>query len=215
MALSFPLSTTAFFDLLKVRAVSPYLEFQQELSRQGSGGVIAKDLAPALWKADVSTVPLNDDDFNDIEAMIESLQGSINTFYLYDTKRRYPKSDPTGSIVGSNTVQINSVGGDNKSLTLKGLPASYTISRGDRFSFDYGGTPSRAYHRALETVVANGSGVTPSFMVSPYLRPGAAADQVVTLKIPTALMQIVPGSHRASPELPFSSISFTCSQIIV
>ena len=212
MAITFPLSTASFIELLRVQAIVPYLQFQQELSSQGSGGVIAKDMGPALWMADIQTASLKNHLLEELEAAIESLQGSIGTFYCYDTKRWYPKLDPGGSILGASTVKINSVP-DNISLSLKGLPAGYVISRGDRFHFTYN-TTSRAYHRALETVTANGSGVTAAFAVSPYLRTGAAADQDVTLIKPSAIMRLVPGSHTISPGI-LSSLQFKAQQVVI
>ena len=213
MAVSFPLAVTAFMDLLKTEAVVPYLDFQQELSFIGSGGTIAKDLAPALWRAAIRTVPMDHDELAYFMAMIEAMHGSTNTFYCYDTTRRYPKLDPTGSIVGSSAVKINGVSGTT-ALSLKALPASYVISVGDLLSFDYGSTPSRAFHRALEQVTANGSGVTGNFDVSPPLRSGAAADISVSLKKPSCIMRMVPGSFRVDAGVKFATAGFDAIQVI-
>lgn len=212
MAITYPLSTTAFIGLLRVQAITPYLQFQQEIAPQASGGVIAKDLGPALWMADIQTVSLKRTLLDEIQAAIESMQGSIGTFYCYATSRWYPKSDIGGAILGASAVKINSVP-DNVSLSLKGLPAAYVISRGDLFHFDYGST-TRAFHRVLETVTANGSGVTSAFAVSPHIRAGAASDQAVTLIKPQVLMRIVPGSYSVSAGL-LSQIQFKAQQVIL
>ena len=212
MAISYPLSAADFMGMLRVQAVVPYLQFQQELSALASGGVVAKDLGPALWMADVQTLVLRPLLFEEILAAIESLQGSIGTFFLYDTLKCCPKADPKGTILGASNVKINSTSA--RSISLKGLPAGYVISRGDRFSFNYGTPLMRGYHRALETVTANGSGITPAFDVAPQIRQGAAADQSVQLIKPTVLMRIVPNSFSAAPGT-LSSIQFKAQQVVL
>ena len=48
---------------------------------------------------------------------------------------------------------------DNKSLKLGGLPAGYSLRRGDMLHFDYGSSPTRrALHRIVEDATANGPG---------------------------------------------------------
>lgn len=210
MAISYPLAAADFMQLLRVQAVVPYLQFQQELSALASGGVVAKDLGPALWMADVQTLVLRPLLLEEILAAIESLQGSIGTFFLYDTLKCCPKADPHGTILGASNVKINTA--TSRGLSLKGLPAGYVITRGDRLSFDYGSPPMRGYHRALETVTANGSGTTPEFDVSPNIRAGAAADQTIHLIKPAVIMRIVPNSFSCAAGT-LSSVQFKAQQV--
>ena len=66
-------------------------------------------------------------------------------------------------------------------------------------SFTYGSGPTRyALHRIVsDTVVANGSGVTPLFEVVPHIRPGAATSTAVELIRPYCKAIIIPGSVQA------------------
>ena len=212
MAISYPLAAADFMALLRVQAVVPYLQFQQELSALASGGTVAKDLAPALWMADVQTLVLRPLLFEEVLAAIESLQGSIGTFFLYDTLKCCPKADPKGTILGASNVKINSASA--RAVSFKGLPAGYVISRGDRFHFDYGVPLTRGYHRALETVTADGSGITPAFDVAPQIRQGAAADQTIHLIKPAVIMRIVPNSFSAAPGT-LSSLQFKAQQVVL
>lgn len=211
MAITYPLSTAAFVELLKVESIVPMLDYQQEFAHLAGGPIIAKDLGPALWMAEVKTVALSRNEFVDVKSVLNSLMGSLNSFYLYDTQRRYPKADPTGSIVGASAVKINSVP-DNLSISLKALPASYVLTRGDKLHFDY--SSSRGYYEVLETVTANGSGVTSAFAVAPYVRSGAAANQDVTLKKPAMLARIMPGSIQVEAGIIASKLSFRCMQVL-
>jgi hypothetical protein len=210
MTISYPLSTANFIDLLPLPAIVPKLVPQQEMSNQSSGAVLGKDLGPELWMADIQTTVMNDDDAARAQALIEALQGSQQTFWCYNTKRRYPKTDPTGSIVGSNTVKIKAVSG-SYGLQLKGLPASYTLTVGDMISV----AARYGYHRVLETVTSDGSGDTATFSVASRIRNGEAVDDVVTLKIPTFLACIVPGSVDIQSDVKFTRISFKACQVVL
>ncbi|ETR79295.1 hypothetical protein X566_01550 [Afipia sp. P52-10] len=85
---------------------------------------------------------------------------------------------------------------DPVTMTLKDLPVGFTLTRGDHFAFDYtfAGFAMRALHRVMNTVTANGAGVTPAFGVRPYLRAGYALNAPVTLKRPMGVFRLLPGS---------------------
>ena len=198
MAVSFPRSVASLADRLKISSVRWILQEQQEFSGLGSGEFLVADLAPRFWKADVSFATMSNDDAADFQADIETLDGAINAFYLYDPRKMFPRSDPDGSILGASAVQIATLGANNKSLSLSGLPSGYVLSKGDLFHFDYGASPvRRALHRIVETVVAGEAGVSPVFEVRPHFLPGVAAGLAIKLVKPAAKMRIVPGSFDA------------------
>lgn len=195
MAITFPLSIDALADRLKIQAVSWRLERYDELSGLGSGEILAAQLAPPRIVADVEVAPMYHSAASQVQALIESLDGPINSFYLFAPQRRYPQSDPDGSGLGSSVPTIHSIGSNNKSLRLKALPDDYVLTAGDYLAFDYGSNPERrAFHRIVETVAANSGGITPYFEVRPHLRPGVEVDTTVILKEPAAKVIIVPGS---------------------
>jgi hypothetical protein len=201
MSVTFPLTSTAFFSTLKLGSVMFRQSFGQESSGVGSGEIIVKDLRPALWMAQCQTVPLTNDGLADVNALIELLGEGLNSFYAYDTRKQFPKADPTGSILGASVVTIDGTSG-NFGLRLTGLPVGYVLTRGDLLSFSDG--TSQLLHRVGETVSANGSGTTPLFEVRPKLSAltaTAASDSpppVVSLVKPEVEMKIVPGSYSPS-----------------
>ncbi|WP_309086382.1 hypothetical protein [Chelativorans sp.] len=195
MTLNFPLPLTDFADLLSIETVAWKLERWDEYSGLGNGDVIAAELAPPRWSGDVSIAPMYNDDAASVQALIESLDGAINSFYLYAPQKAFPMADPDGTLLGSATPTIGSLGANNKSLTVSGLPAGYVLTRGDLFSFDYGTNPvRRGFHRVAETVMASAGGVTPSFEVRPHFRPGVTTGRPITLIKPAAKVFIMPGS---------------------
>lgn len=194
MALSLPFIPADFADRLKIQSVQWKLQRFDELSGMGTGDVIAAQLAPPRITGDVTIAPMYHDEAAQVQALVEALD-PMQSFYLYAPQKRFPIADPDGSILGSATPAISAVGSNNKSLRIKGLPAGYVLSLGDYLAFDYGTNPvRRAFHRILETVTADGTGLSPSFEIRPHLRAGAAADIAVTLVDPAAKVFIVPGS---------------------
>ena len=190
------------------------LNWGQESSMAG-GQLRVADVRSPLWMIDFSMPNMYLEDALDLETLIDALGGSMGTFYAWNPLRPYPKLDPTGSIIGSSTQTILSVGGDNKSMTLGGLPIAYTLSRGDFLSFNYGSPSSRALHRIVTaTTTANGSGVTPSFEVTPPFRQGITTGLAVTLAKPTAEFCMTPGSFNPSASGVFQSNTFSAIQVI-
>lgn len=168
---------------------------RQEFSRQANGITRGKDFGSALWIANYSTLPLDIDDALDFEAILNSLDGVLGSFYAGDLRRPYPRLDPKGEAIAGSNPQLLRIGTSGKAIALSGVPVGYTLSRGDYLSFDYGAGPSRAYHQVMEaTVVADANGETPNFEIRPHIRPGAMVGAPVTLAKPTAVMSLLPGS---------------------
>lgn len=137
---TYPLTTTAFLDLVRPGVECQFdLNVQQALSNQASGGIIAKNLAPPLWRCNYQSVPLTDAQFAKVQGLVEALQLNRKTFKAYNPKRRYPINDPTGVTLGGTVGRIGRQDGQY-AVQLAGLPASYLLKIGDMFAVDYIGT---------------------------------------------------------------------------
>jgi hypothetical protein len=86
------------------------------------------------------------------------------------------------------SVTIDSLGLDNKSIALQGLPVWHTITLGDYIQID------NKLYQVLESAVANVSGKTTTFEVRPHLAPGTAVGNTVVLVRPSVPMIIVPAT---------------------
>lgn len=198
MAVSFPYSVAYFFDKLLIDSVVWDIQRNDEFSGLGTGQIWQAEMAPPLWLADVSLTNLTVAQGKQAAALIRRLQGSQEAFFLCDPSALYPQSDPTGSIIGSSTVQINTVPSTNANrISLKGLPAGYVLTTGDKLQIRSTGSPDDVYSflEVSEDVTANGSGVTPAFDIFPARSGYTAVNDVVTLKKPACLMKLYPGSH--------------------
>lgn len=188
MTISFPLTTLLSATDFQDQTFQPVS--RQELSRQANGRTIGKDFGSAIWLANYTTKPIFNDDALAYEAALDSLDGVVQTFEAYDLRRPYPRVYLTGA--GANDGVLASVNANNKALALSGLVAGQIVSAGDYLSFVYGS--SRALHRVVETVTANGSGVTAQFEVRPHVRAGYSISAAVTLKSPRGVFMLMPGS---------------------
>lgn len=184
-------------DRFRIQSVQWRTQRWDQLSGLGSGDVLAAQLAPPRIVADIVLMPMYNAEAGQVQALIDALDGPMNSFYLWPPHRPFPQADPDGTALGASTVQIKSIGSNNKSLAFKGLPAGYVITTGDSMAWDFGSSPvRRAFHTATETVTTDGYGETAEFGVTPHLRPGTVADLTVTLKKPAAKVFIVPDSFR-------------------
>lgn len=210
------MATTELWTLVSAYLASdPFMpNAGQETSGQAGGQVRVRDLRSMLWDFNARLPSVPQADANDIKALIGSMGISRVSFLAWPLDRQYPKADPTGSIVGASTVQINSLNADNKRLSLKGLPNGYVLSRGDFIQFIYSTTHYALHQVVASSVTANGSGVTTEFEVFPFIRQGAAVNNAVNLKLPCAEFRILPGSYDTAGDNDAHSISFKARQVV-
>jgi hypothetical protein len=204
-------------DAMRISEASFDLDYGQEFTQQASGIVRVRDVRSPIWKISFSAPSRTLAEVEAVKALLDELRGSALSFYAWCPSRQYPLTDPTGSIVGASNVQINALNvSDLTRMSLKGLPAAYILTRGDFLAFDYTATTSRrALHRVVSaTVTANGSGVTPEFVVAPPLRAGAAVDAVVNIKRAAGEFRVTPKSFKAPASGVTASVSFDAVQVI-
>lgn len=214
MTLSFPLSRLEFFSLLPISEFTMDLPETVEVSQSAGGELFAANLGARLWRGTVTLGRLTYAEAGEVEGLIDVLREAGNTFLAYDTRRPYPLAS---GVSAGGAVSIRTLNGNNRGLSLQGMPAGYVLTRGDYLEFDYGASPQRkALHRILEGTVANGSGNTVAFDVTPNIRPGAVVGASVNLTRPAFKAQIVPGSvNKGSARRGISEgISFAFQQTL-
>lgn len=199
--LSFPLQLADFWANLKIASFDA-LELGGGLQTQNTGGgeVIAARTGQRLWEGDVTLVPGYD--HTATEALLKVLQDPGRSFMIEAHDRPFPLRDPNGAFLGAASPVIASLPAGGRSLTVSGLPAGYVLSPGDYISFTRG-TPAR--HELIQVVtgaVADGSGVTPEFEVTPGIRPGTTVSTALRLARPQFRAMIVPGSVKLTPTGP-------------
>ena len=198
MAFAFPMAVADFLDLLPIKSLSLECPEVSEVSRTSGGELIPANIGTRLWQGEVKLGRIRRQKAREIEALIDVMRASGASFMAYRTTSPFPAADPDGSLLGAATPQIKALSNDARIIQLKGLPAGYTLTRGDELSFSYRTDPVRfALHRVAEvSVTATGAGETAFFQVTPNLRPGAAVDAAVQLIKPQCKAMIVPGSVR-------------------
>ena len=190
MAFTFPLTWSQFAGRLRINAGRFDLARFEEASGTSRGDVLTRSIAWPKWQTEVGLVPMRLAEASEIEAILRRL-GSSGTFYMHDPRHPFPQMDPAGLLLGAATPTIHSIGGDNRSMRLAGLPNGYQLRPGDTLSFDRGSSPvRRSFHSILEPVAASAAGLTPAFEVEPPFQAGTVAAADVTLLNPAAKMQI-------------------------
>lgn len=203
---------TSIMEELNIASCSFYLNHIQEVSYGASDDVYPKDLADPLWKATLTTTKMYHDDALEIQALINTMQDQIATFLVWNPLRPYPKEDPDGSTLGDSTVTVLAKNGDNKRLSLQGLPSGYVISRGDFISLTTRGY--KLYQVVSKSITADSSGETSLIEVTPFIADAVAADDTVNLIQPAMKAMIKPGQDDdlISSEGSFSTITFDVIQ---
>lgn len=182
MAIVFPLARAEFQDLFGFAGFSPFrLQKFEEASGLGSGQPIHAQMAPPKWIANFAFSRMRFGPASRAVALVEAL-GSSNRVHLYDPTIPFPRADPGGSILGSAKLAVVSLGINNRSLRIGGMPAGYTLNAGDMISVGYGSPQRRWLGRIVEGSQANGLGTSPTFEVRPPLPTGLAIGNPVTLR---------------------------------
>jgi len=216
MALTFPLALPNLADLLPLESTPWNLAQYQEYSGLGTGEGLAHDLGPPLWEAECSTGPMYHDDAYAVQARLNALIGSVQTFMLHNPAKPGPRMDQNGTILAtgaggpsllldfinddafavasSSSPVIGSIAANRKEVTISGLPNGYVLSGGDFFQVNYG-----AGRVALIQIVVSKTavgGVASMVEVTPHLRPGINAGSAITLIKPAAKVKLVPNTLR-------------------
>jgi len=196
--LTYPLALATFADVLPIASLTFHLPEQVIMSRTGKGEQLTADVGERLWQGRIMLGRITRSEAARPEVLIDLIRQAGRSFLIYDRYRTNPGADPTGSILGSSSVTILALGGDAREMSLAGLPVGYTLSAGDYLSFAYG-SGLQALHRVVATtVVADGSGETVLFEVTPALRPGATPGAAVALKKAFCKAVAVAGSIEAA-----------------
>ncbi len=192
----FPGWTTSF-DLL----------WRQEQSRTAGGQTIVKDLGSPLWQLKAQSKTLRANELDHWRARLSAMENGFATFYAFPLSRKYPilypfGGWPTGSVFNGYSANLFAINTNRKSIRVSALPVGFTLSVGDYISFG-------SLHQVMETAIADGSGVTPSFEVRPHLWPETVTGITVSVKTPSCVMTIMPGSISSESGLTGTgSVSF-------
>lgn len=196
MAISYPLSRAAFWEAIRFAARPEFVLLQSKKQSQDAGGnTLTAFFGAPKWSVAVVTEGGHHNRNLATEADIKHLDGRDGTFLAYDIRRPFPASDPDGSIVAGSTVQVRTKGTNNRSISLKGLPAGYQITKGDKLSIVYASTRYFLVE-VMESAAANGSGNTDEFEIQPTMPIGIAINDSVVLNRPPGKFKIVAGSYR-------------------
>lgn len=194
MPQAFPVQIVDFFDAVGVVSATFHLPDIRTSGETGGGEIITMDTGSRLWKGSFSVSPKYTDEADEAQALGELLLQSGASFLITDGRKRGPRYDPNGAILGASTPTISAISADRREISIAGLPSGYILQTGDLVSFVYGGV--YALHRVYGTRTANGSGNMSALEVIPAIRTGATAGANLTLIDPVCKAVVNPGSFQ-------------------
>lgn len=202
MALTYPLDLLADFPGW---TTSFELMSRDEYSRSAGGVTYAKNLGSPLWRLAAQSRSLRANELDAWRARLDALENGLKLFRGYSMSRcypiAYPKSGwPTGGAFDGVSAGVSSVGLNNISLRVDGLPAGFAFSVGDLLQITTA-TGRKDVHRVVEAATADGGGETGVFEVRPALWQGVAVGNLVSVKRPWVPMMIVPGTISTQAEM--------------
>jgi hypothetical protein len=197
MSISFPLSINEFWTTFPMLDGSSEMELvgYRQQSMDGAGNAISAKFGQPKWRQEVLVAPMYFETANLFRAMMKVLGQREGAFLAYDRWQPFPAYDPRGQVIGGFTPSVKTVGSDNRSLSIKGLPAHYKLAAGEKISVA-DGSGKHALMELMEDTEANGSGNTPEFEVQPFLPAWIAVDQGVDISKPLGTFKIVAGSYK-------------------
>lgn len=178
--------------------------WRQEQSRDAGGRTYVKDLGSPLWTLSAQSRQLSPNELDYWRARLNAMENGLATFRGYSMSRCYPIRYPRGSwptgLSFDGEAELLTVNANRRAVSLAGLPAGFQVSVGDYIQI--GDTD---LHHAAEAATANGSGETAEFEVRPHIWPGVDAGNspatTVSVKRPSCIMAIVPGSIQSSADV--------------
>lgn len=213
MSLASTLAVADFADLIRVSDIKLTPMWMQERALTGGGETLYADRAPMLWRAEITTPPMENGEAEGLLALVNSRSGALETVLLYNSRFPAPSSDPDGStwavaaptaVVGTITNRLNAA--------FAGLPANYVIPRGSYVGILF--DTSRYYlGQFAEARTADGSGDVATVRLAPALPDSVQAGDAVTLVKPPFKARIVPGTaYLSSLDTLNARLSLTAEQ---
>ena len=200
MALTFPLPFADFMALFGLEDGMFTLSRNDQTSGLGNSQPLNAELASPLWRFDGTTGPIPNDEAEGIAALFEMLVAPGRDFYVANPRKKGPRLDKDGAILGAAEPTIHTLASNNRELRIKGLPNGYGLSRGDMVAWDYGptGQKRRAIHRLAGDAVASSGGLIPLVELTTFIRSGAAVDDPIYLAPATMRAKLIPGTYKPS-----------------
>lgn len=211
MALADPLPLADFADLFRVQDITFVQNWQQQRSATGGGETRYADRAPSLWKADITTIPLENGEAEGVMARANSRAGGLKTVLLCNSRLPYPSSDPDGSIIGSTVPKLGTIT-NRITVAFTGFPDGYVIPFGSYFGLIF--DTSRYYlGQFIETRTAATGGAVSAVEIWPPLPASVSGTPDITIKKPLARFRIEPGSaYPSKVDGMHATIKFSAEQ---
>jgi hypothetical protein len=197
MSFIFPLQLNEFTEGLRVNSQDFDLSESLRATEDGGGRMLVSEDGPRFWQGSVTIATDTHADQDRAQALAQVMRSAGASFMIGNLKRKFPKADPAGSILGAASVTLSSPVAGADTVSLAGLPSGYVLTAGDYLSFQYGAADEKT---ALHQVTVGGAAAPDGTLivgVVSRVRPGVFDGAAVTLIGAACKAIIVPGSFKA------------------
>jgi hypothetical protein len=170
-------------------------------NRIGSGATFAREIAPAFWRAGLTSAPHREDEFGRWLAFFDALRGGAKSFLLFDPHRCFPIAH--SGFTGTGAIASIS---SPRQIGVSGLPGAFKLTAGDYIGFERSGRYS--LHRVVADATASGGGAV-SVSIEPALAPQFTAGSLVRLNRPVGEFML--DSYSAERRSGKKPVSFTAT----
>lgn len=199
MAITYPLNQADFWKRLRFSDRPVFIpQHNKNQSISGGGDVLSSFRGQPKWMVNVQLAGGWHDKNMVAEADIMHLISRDGTVLAYDIRSPFPEDDPDGWKLNGRTITVNSIGANNRSISLSGLRGQLIVTKTDKLSIPYG-TGKYFLCEVQETVQADDTGETEEFEIWPPLpltTETVEVGDVVTMREPCGKFKIVANSFR-------------------
>jgi hypothetical protein len=159
--------------------------------------------SPPLWGVSLTTQPLTDDQFAEIEAWVLSLRGGLKPALFRHPAQQYPRKHVADQTPAEDTGALVSVTSGNV-LNVSGVSEDLQLSTGDLLGLERAG--KLGYFRITSVT---GTGTTRAITVEPP--PYATVSQagaVVRFIAPAMTMRLIPSTYSAQRNGALYTVTF-------
>lgn len=188
------LGLNSVYDRLPIETCNFSIERGDETDELGGGNFWQAELVKPKWTADLTFARGRHQELKEAAALIRALDGARTAFLMCDPTSLYPYADPRGIIFGSRAATIREIGPDRITARMRGFPAGYVLTVGDKLQITYSGGQQHAYVEVSATVSAD-SGGNVDAPIFPRLPILVGATDPVTVIRPACPVVVAPTTH--------------------
>lgn len=151
------------------------------------------------WACEMTFVVQDEDEWNEIEAFIDKIDGAGGFVYLHDPAHVNPRGSTTGNYPSDTTAAVKTAAPrGSTTITLKelGVSATNALRKNDFFSIVHAASGVSLLYKCVDDITTDANGEA-AVTIRPRLRAPVAANDVVQFLRPKSPFRLVEDNNGA------------------